>query len=289
MKTTLLFVVFSMLMPSRPDWGFYAHQKINRLAVFTLPPQMIVFYKANIGYIEEASVNPDKRRYTVEDEGARHYLDADHYGEDPFMSLPKKWDEAVARYGEDSLKAHGVLPWHLQTMYYRLRDAFMIKDHAAILKISAEFGHYIADAHVPLHTTKNYNGQLTGQVGIHGFWESRLPELFSGEYDFFVGPAEYINNPRETIWQIVMSAHSLVDTVLKEEKALSARFGEKKYSFETRGATTVKVYAEEFAEAYHRKLDDMVEKQMRAAIKMTGSFWYTAWVDAGQPKLAVGY
>ena len=31
----------------------------------------------------------------------------------------------------------------------------------------------------------------------------------------------------------------------------------------------------------------MVERQFRASIKMTGSIWYTAWVDAGQPDLKV--
>lgn len=287
MTKTLFLVIAacSILAAPIPQWGFYAHKKINRLAIFTLPPPMIGFYKANIIYIEETSVNPDRRRYAVKEEGARHYMDVDHYSDSALAEMPRLWSEAVAAYGEDSLQAHGILPWHLSMMYYRLRDAFIVKDPGAILKVSAELGHYVADAHVPLHATMNYNGQLTGQEGIHGFWESRLPELFSDDFDFFVGRAEYIDHPYESGWEIVLTSAKLVEAVLDKEQHLASRFQEKKYSYETRGATTVKVYAREYAEAYHRSLDGMVENRMRAAIKMIGDLWYTAWIDAGQPDL----
>jgi hypothetical protein len=287
MRKTLLLAGFSLLMFSfRPIWGFFAHEKINRLAVFTLPPDMIGFYKKNIEYITDEAVGPDKRRYAVEDEAPRHYLDFDHYGEHARAHLPHDWDKAVDVYTEDTLLAHGILPWHIFKMYSRLRDAFMLKDPASILRISAELGHYIADANVPLHTTQNYNGQLTGQEGIHGFWESRLPELFSGSYYFFVGHAEYISDPREAAWKAIMASHQLVEKVLTEEKKLASRYDEKRYAFDTRGTATVKVFALEYSKDYHRNLDGMVEKQMRASIKMIGDFWYTAWVDAGQPDIA---
>ena len=286
MRKTLLLAIISLLaLGFIPIWGFFAHQRINRLAVFTLPPDMIGFYKANITFITSASVTPDKRRYAVEDEAPRHYLDVDHYGDSAIHSLPHRWNDAINMHGNDTLQAYGVLPWHVYSMYLRLRDAFMIKDPAAILKISAELGHYIGDAHVPLHTTENYNGQLTGQEGIHGFWESRLPELFSGDYDFIVGKAEYIQDPQEAIWQVIESTNELVDGVLHKEKELAMRYEEKRFSFETRGKATMKVYAQDYARDYHRVLDGMVENQMRASIKMVGDFWFTAWVDAGQPNI----
>ena len=284
-KILLLALTCLTLVSFRPFWGFFAHQRINRLAVFTLPPELIGFYKENITYITEAAVNPDRRRYAVEEEAPRHFLDVDHYGDTALATLPRDWKEAVAKFGEDSLQAHGVLPWHIFRMYLQLRDAFMVRDPALILKLSAEIGHYIGDAHVPLHTTENYNGQLTGQEGIHGFWESRLPEVFSSEYDFFVGRAEYIDNPRAAAWEIIAASHALVGRVLEEEKKLADKYGEKKHSFETRGNATVKVYAIEYSRAYHRMLDGMVEAQMRASIKRTGDFWFTAWVDAGQPDM----
>lgn len=287
MRKTLLFLASASLFFAafRPVWGFFAHERINRLAVFTLPPEMIGFYKKNIDYVTEAAVNADKRRYAVPEEAARHYLDADHYGDSAFAALPRSWSDAVRKYSEDTLQAYGVLPWHMYSMYHRLRDAFVVKDPALILKLSADLGHYIGDAHVPLHTTENYNGQLTGQEGIHGFWESRLPEMFSAGYDFMVGRAEYISDPRAAAWEVIAGSHQLVEEVLVEEKKLAQRYAEKKYAFETRGKVTVKVYAPEYAREYHALLEGMVEKQMRASIKMTGDFWFTAWVDAGQPDM----
>ena len=286
MKKTLLLALFGLMSVNfRPMWGFFAHERINRLAVFTLPPDMIGFYKKNIDYLARTAVNPDKRRYVVEQEAPRHFIDVDHYGDSAMLCLPRQWNEAVDKYGLDTLTSHGILPWHIYDMYYRLTEAFMVRDPALILKVSAELGHYISDANVPLHTTENYNGQLTGQTGIHGFWESRLPEAFSQQYDFFVGRAEYIPDIRATTWQAIESAHELVGKVLAEEKQLGTRYQEKKYAFETRNKATVKVYSLEYADEYHTLLQGMVEKQMRASIKMTGDFWFTAWVNAGQPDL----
>lgn len=141
-------------------------------------------------------------------------------------------------------------------------------------------GHYVADACVPLHTTQNYNGQLTGQRGIHAFWETRLPELFSDNYDFFVGRAIYLEQPQLKAWDLVASAHTALDSVLYFERQLTQEFDEeKKYGFELRNNVTTRVYSRAFSEAYSRRLNGQVERQMRLA----ASYWYTVWVDAGQP------
>lgn len=274
-----------LLVSSGFIWGFFAHQRLNRLAVFTLPPEMIGFYKKNIEYITEAAVNPDRRRYSVVDEAPRHYLDLDHYGDSALYKIPRYWNDAVELYSEDTLKAYGIVPWHIYKMYYQLRDAFMVKDPRQILRLSAEIGHYVGDAHVPLHTTENYNGQLTGQDGIHGFWESRLPELFSDNYDYFVGRAEYIENVQLEAWKMIEGSHLALDSVLRFEKELAAEFGEKKFSFETKGRLTAKVFSKEYSAKYHEMLSGMVERRMRTCIKTIGSIWFTAWVDAGQPDL----
>src|SRR5215213_4111811 len=169
-------------------WGFYGHKQINYYAVFLLPPEMMVLYKPNIDFLAEHSVDPDKRRYAVKEEGPRHYIDMDRYGTQPFDSLPRKWSDAVGKFTEDTLMAHGIAPWWIPRMLSRLTGAFRERDHSRILKLSAELGHYIADAHVPLHASSNHNGQLTNQKGIHGFWESRVPELLAEkEFDFFIG------------------------------------------------------------------------------------------------------
>ncbi len=278
-----LVLCFALLAGS--SWGFFAHRKINRIAVFTLPVEMISFYKKNIRYIEESAVNPDRRRYILPEEAPRHYIDLDNYGDSVALQLPQYWNDAVAKFGEDSLQAHGVLPWNIYRVYFQLKDAFAVKDPDRILKFSADLGHYVADAHVPLHTTKNYDGQLTNQVGIHAFWESRLPELFSGDYDFFTGKANYISNVQLTAWQIVFKTNQSLDSVLRFEKVLSSEWGDKKYNFETQGRQTAKVFSSGYSKAYHQLLSGMVERQMRVSILMTGSLWYTAWVDSGQPDL----
>ncbi|MFM6976170.1 MAG: zinc dependent phospholipase C family protein [Sphingobacteriaceae bacterium] len=268
------------------SWGFFAHQKINRLAVFTLPKGMIWFYKNHINFITEHAVDPDKRRYADSLEAPRHFLDADRYGDYPFEVLPEKWKDAVAKFGEDSLEANGTVPWVIERNYYLLVKAFKERDSLKILHFSADLGHYIGDAHVPLHTTENYNGQMTGQTGIHGFWESRLPELFSSQYDFLVGRAQYIENPLKKAWEIVSNTYTYKDSVLLIEARLNAQFpSDRKYGFSQRNGQVIRQYAEDYAKAYHEALNGMVERQMRAAILNIGSYWYSAWVDAGQPDL----
>ncbi|MBT8195968.1 MAG: S1/P1 Nuclease [Bacteroidia bacterium] len=267
-------------------WGFTAHKHINHMAVFTLPPEMIGFYKRNIDFITEHAVDPDKRRYAVAQEAARHYIDIDHYGENPFDSVPKYWKDAVEKYSEDTLQAYGIVPWHIDVMVRRLSEAMRNNDYYKILQVSADLGHYIGDAHVPLHCTKNYNGQLTNQKGIHGFWESRLPELFMKNYDFYTGRAVFVDDPLEAAWSYCKASFAAVDSVLLFEAKLNSEFpSDQKFSFEDRGATTRQNYSEKYSAEYHLQLDGMVERRMRNSIIAVGSLWYTAWVNAGQPNL----
>lgn len=269
-------------------WGFYGHQKINYQAVFLLPPQLLAFYKQHIHFISEHAVDADKRRYAVEAEGPRHYIDIDRYGTYPYDSLPRRWEEAVARYTEDTLLQHGIVPWWIQVVQARLTQAFREKNTAQILKLSADLGHYIGDAHVPLHVSSNHNGQHTGQHGIHGFWESRVPELLAEkEWDFFLGRATYIKNTGDYIWQRILESAAAADTVLRLERQLTQAFSpDQKYAYENRNGKVVRQYATAFATAYDRQLKGMVERRMRQSVYAVASFWYTAWVNAGQPDLS---
>lgn len=288
---SLVLIVFavSFFQETATSWGFFGHKKINRMAVFTLPPEMIKFYKKNVEYLTEHAVDPDKRRYAVDGEAPRHYIDIDHYvhtGEDPFEVVPEKWFDAVDKFSEDTLQAYGIVPWHVNMMVIRLTKAFEAKDVDRILSVSADLGHYIGDSHVPLHTTENYNGQLTGQRGIHGFWESRLPELKAKDYDFFVGRAEYVENILEDEWKTVQESFGAKDSVLDLERKLNNEFpSDQKYSHENRGTVLIKTYSEEYSTAYHNMMNGMVERRLTSSIITVGSYWYTAWVNAGQPNL----
>jgi hypothetical protein len=287
MQKTVLFIVFSLFAKQCLCWGFFGHRKINNYAVFLLPPEMMVLYKSQIDFLIEHSVDPDKRRYAVPEEGPRHYIDIDHYGAYPYNALPRKWSDAVAKYSADTLNKYGIVPWWLQTMLHRLTGAFKEKNQAKILKLSAEIGHYIGDAHVPLHANTNHNGQYTDQKGIHGFWESRIPELLADkEWDFFIGKAEYIKDPADFTWKRVLESAAASDTVLKYEKELSLAFpGDQKFSFEERNGITIRQYSSAFCKAYDAKLNGMIERRMRQSIFAVASFWYTAWINAGQPDL----
>jgi hypothetical protein len=157
-----------------------------------------------------------------------------------------------------------------------------------ILQYAAELGHYVADAHVPLHTSRNHNGQFTDQKGIHGFWESRLPELLAEKkWNLLSGKAEYISDPLPYTWKIILESAKAVDSVLKFEKQLSLSFPpDQRYSYEYRKGMIMKQYSTRYAMAYHDKLNGMVERRMRSSIQAVASFWYTAWINAGQPELS---
>jgi hypothetical protein len=248
---------------------------------------MFGFYKKHIDYITDHAVDPDKRRYLVAGEDVKHYIDVDHYEHVlPFDTIPRKYKEAEKVFSKDTLHAYGIVPWNIQWMLRKLSEAFEKHDVAKVLKLSAELGHYVGDAHVPLHSTENYNGQLTGQHGIHGFFESRLPELFFDTYEFFVGQASYLTNPLEAAWEAVEGSYFYVPLVFAAEKSVQANTPEdKKFAYEQKGNVPTKVYSKQISEAYHQQLGGVVEARMKASILSVACFWYTAWVDAGQPDL----
>src|SRR5882762_8298388 len=135
-----VFIILFFLIPVKEpaySWGFFAHQKINRMAVFTLPEGMIGFYKQHIEYISEHATDPDKRRNRIADEAPRHYIDIDHYGMHAFDSVPLNWNDAVKKYSEDTLKAYGIVPWYIEKMMYRLTESFRTGNLDQILHNSA--------------------------------------------------------------------------------------------------------------------------------------------------------
>ena len=288
MKKIICAAIGCLLSLHAFSWGFFAHRKINEYAVFLLPPEMLGWYKLNITWLGDHATDPDKRRYAVPEEGPRHYIDLDHYGHYPFDSLPRNWNKAMEKYGADSLQAHGIVPWWIHTMLNRLTAAFREKDPQKILRCSAELGHYMADAHVPLHTSSNHNGQQTNQHGIHGFWESRVPELLADrEWDFLIGKAVYLADPDKFTWARILESAAAADSVLLIEKKLTNEYpSQRKYAFEERNGLLVRQYSAAFTRAYDARLGGMIERRMRAAVFAVASCWYTAWINAGQPDLS---
>lgn len=198
-----------------------------------------------------------------------------------------------ARYSEllintETFGEHGSLPWNLQGQYQKLVTAFRTGNAELILKYSADIGHYIGDAHVPLHTVSNYNGQKTNQQGIHAFWESRIPELFAdADYDYFVGQPTLFTNPDSMFWEMAFESHRHADTVLSIEKMLRISFPQQEQMCpDVRAQKQILTQCRNYAKAYEVAMNGLVERRMREAILALSSVWYSAWVEAGSPDLS---
>ncbi|MEP6728948.1 MAG: zinc dependent phospholipase C family protein [Bacteroidota bacterium] len=286
--TGLLFGSFFFL-----SWGTWGHQHINHAAVFALPDSMRQFYYNHIDFITEESVIPDVRKYTINDraEFPRHYIDIESFQVTPSDNLPQTMKDATAKYDAKFLDKNGILPWYMMEITQKLTKAFQDKKKAEILFLSADLGHYLGDANMPLHTSLNHNGQFTDQKGIHAFFESQLPEQFGSKYNFYTGDAVYINDIQSEVWRIVMASHKLADTLLLTEKKLKDSFDTSKiYMKDAAGNILYNKYHDpvhtyEYAKAFHDALNGMVERQLRAAVAATANFWYTAWINAGKPDL----
>jgi len=286
--TVLVITAVLCLLPPLDSmgFGFNAHRRINRMAVFTLPPEMVGFFKKHVEYLSERSIDPDRRAHAVPGEAPRHYIDMEMFGSNPFEIVPRRWDEAVEKFTQDSLQLIGVLPWHINVMMGRLTRAFADRDIERILYNAAHIGHYIADACTPLHTTKFYNGRIPQERGIHALWETRIPELMAQDFNFFVGRAEFIASPRDRAWELVELSHNQVGFIYQVYDSLMGHFTpDQIFVHETRGQAIMRYFSREFSHSFHLGMNRMVEEHMRLAVKSVGDFWYTAWVNAGQPDL----
>ncbi len=288
-KSFLILIILIIALQTRgysseimKPWGFFAHKKINAMAIYTLPIEMITFYKRHQKEIEDLSVLPDQRRYIMDNEASRHYIDLDRYQIADIRYT--SWAEIIKNMHQDSLVKHGIVPWHIPILYQELKYAFVRLDTIKIIKLSAEMGHYIGDLHVPLHTTSNYDGQKTGQTGLHAFWESRIPELLNEALEEWVGPATFVSNVPKSAWDWALESHTEVKILIDKEAKLNATFKQsKKYTFEKKGNVLQKNYSVEYSKKYHQVLDHQIENRFQSAYKHVGDIWYSAWIEAGQP------
>ncbi len=282
--TPIAFVFLSSMLMS---WGEAGHLRVNRAAVMALPDPLRPFFYNHIDFITHSGPLPDLRRYLLDDrsEAARHYFDLENFGS--YDSIPATFKDAEKKYSDDFLSKNGILPWYIEDRMEELTRAFKEKRKTEILFLAADLGHYVADANTPLHVTANYDGQLTGQKGIHSFWETRLLKLFSDTYNYNAGEAYYIKDIKQEIKNMLLNSSALADTLLRIEKELRSTFPEDKiYIPNSEESGKKPLYTDEFATAYHQKLNGMVEKQLQKSILATASFWYTAWINAGKPDLS---
>jgi hypothetical protein len=269
-----------LLVPSTADaWGFEAHKFIVSRAIDLLPAPIRPFFEANRTFVVERAIDPDLwRNAGFTEEPPNHFLDMDAYGPYPFKDLPRDYDAALKKHGPDTLIRNGLLPWRTAEIAGRLIRGFeaLHKNgqyaRSDITYFSAVIGHYVADAHVPLHAVLNYNGQLTGQTGIHNRFEDDLFVRYQKQLTLNPGPLKSIHNERDFIFDTLLDSSQLVPAVLAADSAAIAKRD---------------VYDEAYYEAFFVKARPILEKRMSDSIAAVASVIASAWEQAGRPALSV--
>ncbi len=282
MRKTLLVASAVAVLVASPSpasaWGFAAHRYIMGRAIDLLPPALKPFFDRNRTEIVVRVIDPDLWRLAGWDENQNHFLDfgGPEYGPYPFTALPREYGAAVEKFGAATLNRNGLLPWRGQEMFGSLRRAFegfKTSSPYAIydtILFSAVASHYIQDAHVPLHASSNYDGQLTGQWGIHSRFEDALFQRYQSKLTVTPGPLSPIANARDAIFDALLTGFQLVDPLLKADKEAVA------------GKTT---YDDDYFDKLFTRVGPMMEKRLAESITATASMIVGAWQAAGSPAL----
>jgi hypothetical protein len=286
-KTFLRNVLIITILIFLCSWGFLVHRTIHQLAVYELPAPMRPFFYKNIKYLVEYSGRPDQRRNEDSTEATKHFIDLEAFGDSAAWKMPYSWQEAVKIYTKDSLLKYGYVPYHIITMKNKLTDAFRSGNRDSILFYATDMAHYIGDANVPLHTSLNYDGQLTNQHGLHSLWESMVPEIEIEKYNLYSHhKASYLSDPAKTVWDCIRRSNTLLSDVFSKEIEAGKGFTDSaKFRTQIRRGKEVKSYTSAFAKAYSKLLGQTINNQLLHSAGMIADFWYTAWVDAGKPDL----
>jgi hypothetical protein len=287
-RKPLLVIALFVLLFTVSSWGFLIHKTVQQLAVYELPNAIKPFFYQNMENLVYNSPRPDIRRNTDSTEATKHFIDLEAFGPNAANDMPLDWNLAIAKYGYDSLVKYGFVPYQVVHMKKKLEQAFKDKNKDSILFYAADIGHYIGDANVPLHTTINYDGQLTNQKGIHSLWESMIPEIEIVHYTSHTShKASYLKHPDQAIWEAVRRAAILVPDMLAKEKLVSLEFSDaQKFRIQMRRGKESKSYTAEFAKAYSKALQSSINDQLIHSANLIADFYYTAWVDAGKPDLS---
>ncbi|MBZ5546053.1 MAG: hypothetical protein LAO07_20690 [Acidobacteriia bacterium] len=251
-------------------WGPTAHRLVNNWAVETLPPDIRGFFAANRQFLIDHANDPDawmeKDRY----ERKRHYMYLDKYGMFPYLELPHNFKQAVEKLGGGPINRNGLLPWHVGEYSLRLTNALKAQKWDEAKELAAALGHYVADTHDPLHTTSNYDGQLTGQTGLSARFGVTLMDRFQGFFIFRPARATKIEDPTEHAFDAVLEANTWVDQiVLADRVALKG----------------LRDYNDDYLDRFYTEIGSFAVRELNNAAQDAGSYWYTAWLNAGRPQL----
>lgn len=280
MRFRPMFVVAVVLATvARTDaWGLDVHRFIMERAVALLPAAIQPFYRHHQAFIVEHSVDPDLWRTAgFADEAPRHFVDLDAYGAYPFTELPREFDSAVARFGEPMVTKNGVLPWRTAEMVDRLAESFRQQKSGGLRYalddvqfFSAVVSHYIADAHVPFHATLNYDGQLTGQKGIHARFETELFVRYRDRLAVHPRTAATVTDARSFVFDRLLESFRHVAPILDADRAARRLAG---------------ANDDRYFEELRMRTQGILERRLTESIAGVAAVIAGAWTAGGQPDL----
>jgi predicted AlkP superfamily phosphohydrolase/phosphomutase len=277
-------VVAAAAPPAAEPWGFAGHRLVNRRAAALLPPPLRALFAGNAAYLAEHSVDPDLWRAAgAANEGPNHFLDLDAFGSPPFAAVPLQEPEHLARHGAEAA-GKGRVPWRVQEVYRELVEAFRGRQERRALERAAILGHYLADAHVPLHAVLNYDGQLTGQPGLHARWESDLVERFQRQLDAALRPAppRRVGDPVAFTFGVLRDSFAAHQAVLEADRACAGPVDLADTPFDDR-------YDHGYYSRLYEREGRRLAARLEASIQAVASLWLQAWQEAGRPALDGAY
>jgi hypothetical protein len=251
-------------------WGPSAHRLVNTWAIETLPPEIRAFFESNRQFLVEHANDPDEWMKKDRYERKRHYMYLDKYGLFPYLDLPHSFQRAVERFGSGRVNRDGVLPWQIGEYSLRLTNALKAQNWYEARLNAAVLGHYVADAHDPLHTTGNFDGQLTGQTGLATRFGVTLIDRYQGFFIFRPVPAAKIDDPTEYAFQAVLESNTWVSQVLLWDR---------------RSVEGLRDFNDDYFDRFYSQIGSTAVRELNAAAHDAGSYWYTAWLNAGRPAL----
>ncbi len=251
-------------------WGSVGHSLINRNSTKHFPQEM-VGYNLWSEFLAQHASDADYRKSSDPTEGNKHFIDIDNYQEFLSGNFPYSIDTLISRYGWDYVWQQGILPWATKSTFDSLTSALQRKDWDRAKLIAADLGHYVADGHQPLHITRNYDGQFTGQRGIHSRYETQMINRFQNEITFSSEPVVYINEPINFIFDYLFESYSYLDDLLRADSMAKSVAGNTN------------------SELYYSKLwnytGNFTKYLFQKASNRLASLIYTAWINAGSPAL----
>jgi hypothetical protein len=257
------------LLPSF-GWGESAQRLIVNKAVDALPDEMLPFFQANRSFLVQHVTDPDDAAAKNPAAQRNDFIALDHYGTFPYAALPRVYSEALAKYGRRTLNTYGLLPWQIGLSSQKLTEALRNHDWDQVKLSAAVLAHYVAAAHDPFHTTINSDGKLSGQPGVSERFGTSLADHYQ-EF-FFVKPNEaaFIRDPTNHAFDMSLSAHSWIENILLAD---------------SRAHAGLSAYNDEYYDRFYAQAGAVLVRQISDAATDVGSYWMTAWVNAGRPKL----